>query len=150
MKDGSDRFSLLIVDDELQMRKLLGYLFSETDYNLLFASNGPEALSLASEARIDAALVDLVMPGMNGMEVLKEIRIHHPETMVVMMTGQGGVKDAVEAIKLGAVDFLEKPFSPEAMQARIGQLHRIWESEPRESAAERAARTTFRLPGAGG
>ena len=75
MEDGSDRFSLLIVDDELQMRKLLGYLFSETDYNLLFASNGQEALLMASEARIDAALVDLVMPEMNGMEVLKEIRI---------------------------------------------------------------------------
>jgi DNA-binding NtrC family response regulator len=127
MKDGSDRFSLLIVDDELQIRKLLGTLFSETEYNLLFASNGPEALLMASKSRIDAALVDLVMPEMNGMEVLKEIRIHHPETMVVMMTGQGGVKDAVEAIKLGAVDFLEKPFSPEALQARIGQLHRIWE-----------------------
>ena len=107
--------------------ELLGNLFSETDYNLLFASNGPEALLMASKARIDAALVDLVMPEMNGMEMLKEIRIHHSETMVVMMTGQGGVKDAVEAIKLGAVDFLEKPFSPEAMQARIGQLHRTWE-----------------------
>ena len=66
MKDGSDRFSLLIVDDELQIRKLLGSLFSETDYNLLFASNGPEALLMASKARIDAALVDLVMPEMNG------------------------------------------------------------------------------------
>jgi DNA-binding NtrC family response regulator len=126
MEDGSDRFSLLILDDEPQMRKLLGSLFSETEYNQLFASNGREALRMASEARIDAALVDLVMPEMNGMEVLKEIRVHHPETMVVMMTGQGGIKDAVEAIKLGAVDFLEKPFSPEALQARIGQLHRIW------------------------
>jgi DNA-binding NtrC family response regulator len=127
MEDDSHRFSLLIVDDELQIRKLLGNLFSETDYNLLFASNGPEALLMASKVRIDAALVDLVMPEMNGMEVLKEIRSHHPEMMVVMMTGKGGVKDAVEAIKLGAVDFLEKPFSPEAMQARIAQLHRIWE-----------------------
>ena len=101
-------------------------LFSEADYSLLLASNGPEALRLASEARIDAALVDLVMPEMGGMEVLKEIRNRQPEAMVVMMTGQGGIKDAVEAIKLGAVDFLEKPFSPETLLARIGQLHRIW------------------------
>ena len=126
MKDGSERFSLLIVDDELQMRKLLGSLFSEADYNLLSASNGPESLRLASEARIDAALVDLVMPGMGGLEVLKELRNRQPEAMVVMLTGQGGIKDAVEAIKLGAVDFLEKPFSPETLLARIGQLHRIW------------------------
>ncbi len=126
MDDGSERFSFLIIDDEPQMQKLLVSFFSGVDYSLLFASNGPEALSLASKARIDAALVDLVMPKMSGMEVLKEIRIRHPETMVVMMTGQGGIKDAVEAIKLGAVDFLEKPFSPETLLARIGQLHRIW------------------------
>jgi DNA-binding NtrC family response regulator len=127
MESFTERFSLLIVDDESQMRKLLGSVFSDTGFNLSFAADGSEAVLMASKTRIDAALVDLVMPGMNGLEVLKEIRGRQPETMVVLMTGQGGIKDAVEAIQLGAADFLEKPFSPEALQARMLQLFRIWE-----------------------
>jgi DNA-binding NtrC family response regulator len=126
MGNDSDRFSMLIVDDEVQMRRLLGSVFSDTGFQIVFASNGTEALATLSQTRIDAALVDLVMPGMSGLEVLKEIRSRQPEALVVMMTGRGGIREAVEAIQLGAVDFLEKPFSPEALQARMMQLHRIW------------------------
>jgi DNA-binding NtrC family response regulator len=67
--------------------------------------------------RIDAALLDLKMPGMDGLTLLKEVRKNYPAIMVIMLTGQGGVKEAVEAIKLGAVDFLEKPLSPEGLRA---------------------------------
>ena len=127
MEDGSDRFSLLIVDDESQMRKMLEVLFGDAPYHLLFAEGGTEALSAAAESKVDAALLDLVMPGMGGLAVLREFRQKYPEMMILMMTGRGSVSEAVQAIQLGAVDFLEKPFSPEALQARMLQLYRIWE-----------------------
>jgi DNA-binding NtrC family response regulator len=127
MDDREPRFTLLVVDDELQMRKLVGALFEGAPYRLLFADSGPAALAMAGETRVDAFLIDLVMPEMDGLAALREFRQRHPEAMTLMMTGQGGVREAVEAISLGAVDFLEKPFSPETLTARVGQLHRIWE-----------------------
>jgi DNA-binding NtrC family response regulator len=127
MTTAADRFALLVVDDEPQMRRLLASLFSESGYAVLCAAGGAEALSIAARVRIDAVLLDLVMPEMDGLEVLKSMRRLHPETLVMMMTGQGGIREAVKAIKQGALDFLEKPFSPESILARVGQLHRIWQ-----------------------
>jgi DNA-binding NtrC family response regulator len=120
-------FTLLIVDDELQMRRLVGSIFEGAPYRLLFAESGRAALAAAAENRVDALLVDLMMPEMDGLTVLREFRQRYPAAMALMMTGQGGVREAVEAIRLGAVDFLEKPFAPEGLQARVGQMHRVWE-----------------------
>jgi len=116
-----------MVDDEPEVLSSLKRVFFEDDYHIHTARNGQDALELLGKVRIDAALIDLKMPGMDGLALLKEIRKGYPAIMIMMLTGYGGVREAVEAIKLGAVDFLEKPFSPEGLRARVAQLHKIWE-----------------------
>ncbi|MDY6836756.1 MAG: sigma-54 dependent transcriptional regulator [Thermodesulfobacteriota bacterium] len=120
------RFSLLMVDDEPAVISSLKRVFFDDDYDLHSAQSGEDALEIMGKARIDAALVDLKMPGMDGFALLKEMKKASPALMVIMLTGHGGIKEAVEAMKLGADDFLEKPFSPEGLRARVAQLHNIW------------------------
>jgi len=127
MNNAQSKFSLLLVDDEPQVLSVLEEIFSREGYHTHTALSGQDALALLGKTRIDAALIDLKMPGMDGLSLLKEIRKSYPLIMVIILTGFGGVSDAVEAIKLGAVDFLEKPFPPEGLRARVAQLHKIWE-----------------------
>ncbi len=124
---GENRFSLLLVDDELPILELLRDTFTEDDYTIHTSSNGREAIEILQSTRVDAALIDLIMPEMDGLELLKTIRDRFPATMVIMLTGHGGIREAVEATRLGAVDFLEKPFNVTALRVRISQLHRIWQ-----------------------
>lgn len=126
MNNAQSKFSLLLVDDEPQVLSVLKEIFSREGYHTHTALSGHDALAVLGGARIDAALIDLKMPGMDGLSLLKQIQKNHPLTMVIILTGYGGVDDAVEAIKLGAVDFLEKPFPPEGLCARVAQLHKIW------------------------
>ncbi len=120
------KFSLLFVDDEPAILSMLERTFFEEDYQIYKAEGGEDALKLLKKVRVDAALLDLKMPGKDGLTLLREIRESYPDVMVMMLTGHGGIKEAVEAINLGASDFLEKPFSPEALRARVAQLHHIW------------------------
>ena len=119
-------FSLLIVDDEPLFRELLRTAFLEDDYILHTAENGVEALSILEETHVDAALVDLQMPEMDGLTLLTEIKEKYPGIMVIILTGSGGINEAVQAIKLGAVDFLKKPFPAAELRVRVDQLYRIW------------------------
>lgn len=120
------RFSLLIVDDDSGIHRYLKKTLSNNNYDIHSAPNGKVALEWIKDTKFDAALVDLNMPEMDGLSLLKKIRKDFPEIMVIMLTGYGGVKEAVEAIQLGAVDFIEKPFAPERLRARVAQLHQIW------------------------
>ena len=128
MSPKDDTFSLLIVDDEPKVISALGRTLRAEGYDVHGARNGQEALALLRNVPVDAAIVDLKMPGMDGLSLLHEIKTSFPEVMVVILTGHGGIEEAVQAIKLGAEDFLEKPFSfsSEGLRARIGKLHRIW------------------------
>ena len=101
-------------------------LFSEDNYLLHTAGNGVEALSLLEKANVDAALVDLQMPEMDGLILLGEIKEKYPGIMVVILTAHGEIDDAVQAIKLGAVDFLKKSFSQAELRVRVDQLYRMW------------------------
>ena len=85
-----------------------------------------EALSLLEKANVDAALVDMQMPEMDGLTLLGEIKEKYPGIMVVILTGHGEIDDAVQAIKLGAVDFLKKPFPQAELRVRVDQLYRMW------------------------
>ena len=127
MDSEQSRFSVLLVDDDQQILSLLEKVFAQEDYHIYTASNGPDALAILAETKIDAALVDLKMPGMDGLTLLKEIRTRYPEIMVAILTGHGSVEGAVKAIQLGAVDFLEKPFTPVRLRTFMAQLYRIWE-----------------------
>jgi DNA-binding NtrC family response regulator len=143
MKTPEKTFSLLLVDDEPSVLSSLKRVFFEDEYQIHTAGNGAQALELMSEFKIDAALIDLKMPGMDGLTLLKAMREDFPQTMVIMLTGHGSIQDAVEAVKLGAVDFLEKPYAPEALRTRIAQLHQIWHL--REENRQLRARIEFQF-----
>lgn len=124
---GESRFSLLFVDDEKSILSSLKRVFFDAGYNLYSASSGEEALSLISETEINAALIDLKMPGMDGPTLLKKIKEKYPTIMVVMLTGHGTISDAVKAIRHGAEDFIEKPFVPESLMAKVHSLCERWQ-----------------------
>jgi DNA-binding NtrC family response regulator len=127
MDNREDRqFSLLLVDDEPAILASLKRVFRKAPYKIHTAENGRIAMEVLQQARIDAALVDLKMPEMDGIELLKQVRKQWPRVHVVILTGFGGVKEAVEAIQMGAVDFLQKPFEPETIEARVNQIYHIW------------------------
>jgi DNA-binding NtrC family response regulator len=126
MAKPSDAFTLLLVDDDPQAISALKRLFHKDAYRLLAASSGSEALELMQSAAADAALIDYQMPGMDGLELLKRLLRSDPHLQIIMLTGQGNIETAVAAMKGGAVDFLEKPFQPEALRARMEQIVHIW------------------------
>ncbi|MCJ8501738.1 sigma-54-dependent transcriptional regulator [Desulfatitalea alkaliphila] len=123
------RFALLLVDDEPAVLAALKRVFRKAPYVLHAAENGQAALEILRRTPIDAALVDLMMPEMDGMTLLSQMQAKWPTVRVVILTGHGGVAEAVAAIKMGAVDFLQKPFEEENLLARLEQLHRIWQLE---------------------
>jgi DNA-binding NtrC family response regulator len=122
----SRQFSLVLVDDEPAILASLKRVFRKAPYEIHTAENGHLALELLQATKVDAALVDLKMPEMDGMELLARIREQWPWIQVVILTGFGGVTEAVKAIQMGAVDFLQKPFEPETIEARMNQIYHIW------------------------
>ncbi|MBL0702094.1 MAG: sigma-54-dependent Fis family transcriptional regulator [Desulfosarcina sp.] len=103
--------SILIVDDEPSILKSLGGLLSDEGFDVLMASNGYEALKVIDLESPDLVLLDIWMPGIDGIETLKEIKKDNPVIPVVIITGHGTIETAVKAIKLGAFDLIEKPLS---------------------------------------
>ncbi len=108
--------NILITDDEKNIRTILKLCLSNGEYEIDTAVNGEEALLKTDGKKYDLLLLDVKMPGMTGMEVLEELRNRENDVNVIMMTAYGTVKDAVKAMKLGAVDFVPKPFSPEQIK----------------------------------
>jgi len=139
-------FSILFVDDEPSMLRLLAETFADAGYRIYTAGGGMEALDMLKQVRIDAAVVDLVMPQMDGLAFLKRIRKEYPALMVVMLTGQAGIKEAVAAVKLGADDFLEKPFSPEELRVRVVQLFKIWQLKEENRRLREEIKNRFAFP----
>jgi len=104
--------SLLIVDDEKNIRFTLHQALEPLEIDIDTAVNGEEALEKVKNKQYAVILLDLKMPGINGMEVLRHISQNYPETRVIIISAYGTIDSAVEAMKLGAVDFLQKPFAP--------------------------------------
>ncbi len=103
---------VLVVDDERNIRKNLALVLEAQGYQVDEAKDGDEALDLCKQSHPDIAFVDLHMPKMQGLDVLAHIRALSPKTAVVIITAYGSAANATEAMKLGAIDFLEKPFEP--------------------------------------
>ncbi len=107
-----DKKVILIVEDDLRLGESLRLLFKKKGYSTLLASNGKEALQLFRQEMVHLVITDLVMPKMSGLELLEAIKRLRPETEVIVISAQGTIDKAVQAMKLGAFDFIEKPINP--------------------------------------
>lgn len=112
---------ILIVDDEKNIRTTLTYFLSEEEYEIDTADDGEQAISIliGEEKRYDLVLLDIKMPCISGMDVLRRLRASKNNTNIIMMTAYGTVKEAVEAMKLNVIDFISKPFSLEEIKKII-------------------------------
>jgi DNA-binding NtrC family response regulator len=117
-----EEIHILVVDDEEIVRESLLDWLQEDGYHVETAEDGFKALEKFKEQSWDIALVDLKMPKMDGLELMKKIKEEHPETQVVIITAYATVNTAVEAMKIGAYDYLVKPFNPEELSLLIKRL----------------------------
>ncbi len=108
--NGEER-RILVVDDEESVRNLLQRMLTEAGYNVTTAANGQDALDKVSHLKVGVIFLDMKMPGMSGMEVLRQITANWPDVCVIMATAVGDAQTAIEAMKLGAYDYIIKPFS---------------------------------------
>ena len=111
--------TILIVDDEESIRQSLAGILHDEGYEVASAATGKEALDLLSEAQPSLALLDIAMPGMDGIEVLRRFKEARPEMQVIMITGHGTIDTAVQTTKMGAYDFIQKPLSLERMTLAV-------------------------------
>ncbi len=106
---------ILVIDDEDIVRTSCSRALAPSDFDVKLAKNGLEGLKIMGEDKIDVVLTDLKMPDMDGIEVLRKIKKEWPEVEVIIITGYQTVDTAVKSIKLGAFDYIEKPFTPDAL-----------------------------------
>jgi DNA-binding NtrC family response regulator len=107
-----DKKTILVAEDDPNVGESIRLLLKKRGYEILLASNGKEALSLFRQETVDLVITDLVMPKMDGIELLGEVKRLRPETEVIVISAQGTIERAVQAMKLGAFDFIEKPINP--------------------------------------
>lgn len=112
---------IVIIDDDDSLRRVLEYSLQVAGYAVAAAASGEEGLALCSEQRPDLVISDLQMPGMDGMQVLQDVKRQHPETPIIMITAFGTVELAVAAMKAGAYDYLTKPFNRDELQITVAK-----------------------------
>lgn len=113
---------ILVVDDEQSMRESLHDWLKEDGYQVGLAPNGQEAIRLAGQEVYDVVLLDLKMPGMDGLETLRGLKEVAPDSEVIMMTAYASIDTAVQAMREGAFDYLVKPFDPDEIEMQIQKI----------------------------
>jgi two-component system, NtrC family, response regulator AtoC len=121
------KYRVLVVDDEASSRELCGALLRDLGFDIEEAASGARALGVLEASPVDIVLTDVRMPGMSGIELLQAIKQNYPGTEVVIMTGYGTIPSAVEAMKLGAYDYITKPFAVEEFRQVFKRLVEIQE-----------------------
>ena len=114
---------LLLVDDEERFLSTTQKLLSKKGYEALTAASGAEALSILASKNIHVVILDVKMPGMDGLETLKAIKRDFPLVEVIMLTGHGTVESAVDGLKSGATDFLSKPAEIDELLAKAEEAY---------------------------
>jgi two-component system, NtrC family, response regulator AtoC len=138
---------ILIADDEINIRRVLEAILRRDGYDVVTAANGEQALAGMSRG-IHTVITDLKMPGLDGMGLLRRLSVDFPDVPVVMITAHGSVENAVEAVKLGAFDYVEKPFDQEQIRqivAKALRTHMLSRGDARPE--DPASRGRFRLVG---
>ncbi len=133
---------VLVVDDEETVRVLLQRILQAAGYEAIIAANGKEALSVIAGGGIDVVMLDINMPGMSGVEVLGKINADWPDLCVIMVTAVADAQTAVTAMKLGAYDYITKPFEQDEALRKIRQAVVNWQEhlKLRQSIAEKTER----------
>jgi two-component system response regulator AtoC len=117
--------TILVVDDEAKMRRLLEIMLTQMDYDVLQASDGLEAVAVLTNHPVDLVITDLRMPNLDGIGLLRQLREHHNEMPVIVVTAYGTVESAVDAMKYGASDYIVRPFELEAVHAAVQRALRL-------------------------
>lgn len=136
---------IFIVDDDPTVSDLLASLFKAEGYNVTSFKDGDSFATAARLRRPACLMMDVYMPGRSGIEVLKEIDAWNYDAPIIIMSGHATITMAVEAIKGGAFDIVEKPFDPQAIVARIRQLMEAWKA--RRDYRDHADVQTMEFPG---
>jgi len=115
---------VLLVDDEADFLELMEERLVARGIEVSKSISAEDALARIEKDMFDAVILDLQMPGMNGLEALRQIKERRPEIQVILLTGHATVEKGVEAIKLGAMDFVEKPADLEVLEEKIAKAHK--------------------------
>ena len=119
----SERAKVLIVDDEIEALRAMGILLERKGgLTTLTAASGEEALEILSSEKIDLVITDLRMPGIDGLELLRNIKDLYPGLSVIISTGYASLDSAVEALRHGAVDYIQKPHNPKEMLDKVAEI----------------------------
>jgi len=145
-----EKIDLLIVDDDAEFRATVLRRFGRRGFRVQEAADGAEALQWASRRDFNVAIVDLVMPGISGLELLAKLKEVHPDCEILLLTGQGTIETAVEAMKRGAYDFLTKPFPLAELEVLIQKAYerqQLQKENKQLSAALERTEPTFEIVG---
>ena len=118
---GKKEASVLLVDDEEQFLEVLSQRLETRGLKVKAVTSGEDAIKQVEDRNFDAIVIDLAMPGIDGIETLKRIKEKRPDLEIIMLTGHATVKSGIEAMKLGADDFLEKPVDLNVLLEKIGE-----------------------------
>lgn len=114
-----DSLRIIVIDDEEPMRNSLLSILTKKGHSVTTAATGHEALTMVQKNRFDAALLDLRMPKMDGLQLLRRLKEDHPDLVVIVMTGFSSVESAVEAMRYGAFDYVRKPFEVDELEITL-------------------------------
>jgi len=116
-----EQTSVLLVDDEEALRSTLAGELTNEGFKVKEAADGDIAIDMVKKENFDVVLLDIKMPHVDGFEVLKFVKMHHPETKVIMLTAFGDMQNAIQSLKLGASDFASKPYDFHDLLATISR-----------------------------
>ncbi|MDA8098171.1 MAG: sigma-54 dependent transcriptional regulator [Nitrospiraceae bacterium] len=133
-----NKASVLLVDDDQSLRRVIEFSLVEGGFSVTAVASGEEGLEQFSKARFDAVITDITMPGMSGIDLLRAVHTSEPGTPVIIITAYGTVESAVEAMKLGAFDYITKPFNRDELRIVLERALKIRNLE-RENTELRAA-----------
>lgn len=115
----SDMYNILVIDDEKRIRDVTDRMLTEEGFEVALAETGEIGMKIIDEKHYDIVLLDLMMPGISGLDVLAHLKSHHPYSVVIVITGYATLEHSIEAMKQGAFDFIPKPFSPQDLRIVI-------------------------------
>src|SRR5207248_7398800 len=121
---------VLVVEDDVRLARQIASALTEAAHDPIIAHDGERALREATSALFDLIVLDIVLPRMDGFDVLRHLRSQHVASRVLMLTARGEVKDRVAGLQLGADDYLPKPFAMQELVARANALGRRYPEEP--------------------